>query len=74
VGDIAQLRLTWAALADALRNIPSELAPCRSASLVALREQVYYGWEQLLARAWWQQMHFDDKIGLSFSPRCQRRT
>jgi hypothetical protein len=40
-----------AALTDALRNIPAELAPCRRASLVAVREQVYFGWEQPLARA-----------------------
>jgi hypothetical protein len=55
VEDLAKLRISCAArvaaLADALRDIPPELAPCRRASLVALREQVYYGWEQPLARA-----------------------
>lgn len=39
-----------AALADALRGIDKDLAPCRRASVVALREQVYFGWEQPMAR------------------------
>jgi hypothetical protein len=55
VEDFAALRISCAAkvaaLADALRGIPRDLAPCRRASLVALREQVYFGWEQPLARA-----------------------
>lgn len=50
-----ELRLSCAAkiaaLADALREIRPDLAPCRRASLVAVREQIYYGWEHPLARA-----------------------
>jgi len=47
-----------AALADALQGIPHALAPCRRASLVALREQVYFGWEQPMARARGAQLVF----------------
>jgi hypothetical protein len=62
VEDFAALRISCAAkvaaLADALRGIPRDLAPCRRASLVALREQVYFGWEQPLARARGAQLIF----------------
>jgi hypothetical protein len=55
VDELDHLRLSCAAkiaaLADALRDIPAELAPCRRARLVAIREQVYFGWEHPLARA-----------------------
>ncbi len=47
-----------AALADALRGIPHDLAPCRRACLMALREQVYFGWELPLARARGAQLVF----------------
>ena len=40
-----------AALADALRAIPDDLAPVPRASTVAIREQIYYGYELPLARA-----------------------
>jgi hypothetical protein len=53
--DISVLRLGFAAriaaLCDALRDIPEELAPCARARVVAVREQVYYGWELPLSRA-----------------------
>lgn len=39
------------ALVDALRSIPVELAPCSRAKGVAVREQIYYGWERPLASA-----------------------
>jgi len=62
VDDFAGLRISCAAkvaaLADALRGIPHDLAPCRRASLVALREQVYFGWEQPMARARGAQLVF----------------
>ncbi|MDQ6803711.1 MAG: hypothetical protein M3065_01815 [Actinomycetota bacterium] len=52
---LAELRVACAArvsaLVAALRGIPDELAPCRRAAAVAVREQIYYGWEQPLARA-----------------------
>ena len=54
-GDINELRLRGAeriaALADALRAIPPHLAPVRRASTVAIREQIYYGYEAPVARA-----------------------
>lgn len=40
-----------AALTDALRSIPTGLAPVRRASTVAVREQIYYGYEVPVARA-----------------------
>jgi hypothetical protein len=44
VDHLDQLRLSCAAkiamLADKLREIPPDLAPCRRASLVAVREQI----------------------------------
>ena len=50
-----ELRLSCAAkiaaLADALRDIQPDLAPCPRASLVAVREQIYFGWEHPLAHA-----------------------
>jgi hypothetical protein len=55
VDHLDELRLSYAAkiaaLADALREIPPDLAPCRRASLVAVREQIYFEWEYPLARA-----------------------
>jgi hypothetical protein len=39
------------ALVDALRSIPEELTPCSRAKVVAVREQIYYGWERPLAAA-----------------------
>jgi hypothetical protein len=39
------------ALVDAIRSIPDELAPCSRAKVVAIREQIYYGWERPLAQA-----------------------
>ena len=34
-----------------MRDIEPELAPCRRARSVAIREQIYFGWEYPLARA-----------------------
>lgn len=47
-----------AALVDALRDIPPDLAPVKRATTQAIREQIYYGYEVPLARArggprWW---------------------
>lgn len=39
------------ALVDALRGIPPELAPCSRARVVAVREQIYFGWERPMAAA-----------------------
>ncbi len=39
------------ALVDAIRSIPPELSPVKRASTQAIREQVYHGYEQPLARA-----------------------
>lgn len=39
------------ALVDAIRSIPDEVAPCSRAKVVAIREQIYYGWERPLAQA-----------------------
>lgn len=53
--EFADLRLHCAArvaaLADAIRGIPPELAPVRRASTVAIREQIYFGWERPMASA-----------------------
>lgn len=40
-----------AALTDALRAIPPELAPVERARTIAIREQVYFGYELPLSRA-----------------------
>jgi hypothetical protein len=37
------------ALVDALRAIPEDLTPCSRSRVVAVREQIYYGWERPLA-------------------------
>ncbi|MGQ0631582.1 MAG: hypothetical protein ACT4P1_11100 [Sporichthyaceae bacterium] len=39
------------ALVEAIRGIPDDLAPCSRAKSVAVREQIYYGWERPLAAA-----------------------
>ena len=58
-----ELRLSCAAkiaaLADALRDIQPDLAPCPRASLVAVREQIYFGWEHPLAHAEGKVLLFD---------------
>jgi hypothetical protein len=55
MSSVADLRANCAArivaLTDALRGIPDALAPCTRARVVAVREQIYYGWELPLARA-----------------------
>ena len=52
VGDLHLLcAARIAALTDAFRSIPDELAPCARARVVSVREQIYYGWELPLARA-----------------------
>ena len=39
------------ALVEALRGIDPELAPCTRARVVAVREQIYFGWERPMAAA-----------------------
>jgi hypothetical protein len=53
--DLSELRTLCAAklvaLVDALRSIPEDLTPCSRSRVVAVREQIYYGWERPLAAA-----------------------
>jgi len=54
-GDLRELRTLCAArlvaLVDALRSIPEDLTPCSRSKVVAVREQIYYGWERPLVTA-----------------------
>lgn len=53
--DLSDLRLESAArvaaLVDAIRAIPPELAPVKRATTQAIREQIYHGYEMPMARA-----------------------